>query len=108
MKYYDITNTRLADTAADSAINRSAEQVALESHLQANQERYTDISRIGATTKELADLKLQMARTMVSLERGDEAWSLGREALDIFIEQEDFESAADACDVLFQAEQPIR
>jgi len=106
VKYYDITNTRLADTAADSVINRSAEDLALESHLQALQERYADIRRTGGSVKEAADLKLQMARTLVSLERGEEAWPLGREALDVFIRDEDFESAADACDVLFQAEQP--
>lgn len=106
MKYYDITNRRLADTAADSVINHSAEEIALESHLQALEERFTDLRRVGAAPKELADLKLQMARTLVNLERGQEAWPLGREALDVFIRDEDFESAADACDVLFQAEQP--
>jgi hypothetical protein len=47
-----------------------------------------------------------MARALVGLERGAEAWPLGREVLDVFIAHEDFESAADACDVLFQADQP--
>jgi hypothetical protein len=54
----------------------------------------------------MADVKLQMARALVMLERGEEAWTLGREALGVFIAHEDFESAADACNVLFQAEQP--
>jgi hypothetical protein len=106
VKYFDITNTRLADTAADSVINRTAEEVALESHLQALDERFTELRRIRAAPKALADLRLQMARTLVNLQRGEEAWPLGREALDVFIRDEDFESAADACDVLFQAEQP--
>lgn len=106
MKYNDITNTQLSDTAADSVINRSAEQAALESHLQALEERHDALGRIGAASEEIADLKLQMARTLVGLDRGEEAWSLGREVLDVFIDREDFESAADACDVLFQAEQP--
>jgi hypothetical protein len=47
-----------------------------------------------------------MARTLVGLGRGEEAWPIGRQVLDIFIDAEDFESAADACDVLFQADQP--
>lgn len=106
MKYYDITNTQLPDTAADSVINRSAEQAALESHLQAIEERYDELGRIGAAATDLADVKLQLARTLVNLERGEAAWPLGRDALDQFIRSEDFESAADACDVLFQAEQP--
>ena len=106
MKYYDITDTQLTDTAADSVINRSAEQTALESHLQALRDNYEDLERTAGASKDQADIKLQMARTLVGLDRGTEAWSLGREALDTFIEAEDFESAADACDVLFQAEQP--
>jgi hypothetical protein len=106
MKYYDITSAQLSDTAADSVLNRSAEEAALESHLEALQERFSTLTRIGARSKEVADLKLQMARTLVSLERGEEAWPLGREALDAFIAHEDFESAADVCDVLFQADQP--
>ena len=106
MKFEEIVNTSLEDTAADSVINRSAEQAALESHLQALQDRYRDLDRIAGAPKDIADLKLQMARTLVNLERGNEAWPMGRVALDTFIQIGDFESAADACDVLFQSEQP--
>jgi len=106
MKFNEIENTRLADIAADSVINRSAEQAALLSHLQALQDRYRDLGRVSATPRDVADVKLQMARTLVNLERGEEAWQLGRTALDTFIRVEDFESAADACDVLFQCDQP--
>lgn len=106
MKYYDITNSQLADTAADSVINRSAEQAALESHLQALQEQLDGLNRAGAAAKEVADIRLQMARTLVGLDRGEDAWSLVRGTLGVFIASQDFESAADVCDVLFQAEQP--
>ncbi len=106
MNYDDIISARLADTAADSVINNSAEAAALESHLLALQEHFEDLGRAGTSRKERADLKLQMARALVGLERGSEAWTLGRESLDVFIEVEDFESAADACDVIFQSDQP--
>ncbi len=106
MKYHAIKNSQLADIAADSVVNRSAEEAALESHLQALQDRYRELARSTKAPKELADVKLQTARTLVNLERGTEAWPLGREALDTFIRLEDFESAADACDVLFQSDQP--
>jgi len=107
MKYSNLNDmTHLADTAADSVINRSAEQAAFESHLQALQERLDGLERVGATTKEIADVHLQMARTLAGLDRGDEAWPMARDALDIFIADEDFESAADACDVLFQSDRP--
>jgi len=106
MKHHAIKNFRVADTAADSVVNRSAQEAALESHLQALQDRYRELARSTKVPKEFADVKLQMARTLVNLERGAEAWPLGREALDIFIGLGDFESAADACDVLFQSDQP--
>ncbi len=102
----EINSRRLADTAADAVINLAAEQAALESHLEALRERLDDLTRMGANAAELADARLQMARALVGLERGTEAWPLGREVLDVFIGHEDFESAADACDVLFQADQP--
>ena len=106
MKQLDLSQQGLSDTAADSVINRSAEQAALESHLQALQERFEDLSRRGAMREELAESTLQMARALVGLERGAEAWSLGRSALDVFIASENWEAAADACDVLFKADKP--
>lgn len=106
LKLFEIDAGRLADTAADSVLNRVAGQAALESHLDALRDLLNDLRRRGAPVTEIADARLQMARALVSLERGKEAWPLGREVLDIFIAHEDFESAADACDVLFQAEQP--
>lgn len=105
MKAYDIT-TRLTDTAADSVARQGAEEAALESHLLALQEDYETLKRVGADEERLADAKLKMARTLVGLDRGEQAWPLGREAFDAFIAREQFESAADCCEVLFRAEQP--
>jgi hypothetical protein len=106
MKQFEMLATRLADTAADSVLNRGAQQAALESHLLALKERLREIEHSGAGRRDLADARLQMARTLVGLGRGDEAWPLGRAAFDQFIDLDDFELAADACDVLFQSEQP--
>lgn len=106
MNFYDITKTHLADTAADSVRPRSGEEAALESHLSALNDRHQDLRRLGASTEEIAEVALQMARALVTLERGCEAWPLARESLDVFIASRNFESAADACDVLFRAEQP--
>jgi hypothetical protein len=106
LKYPDISLARLSDSAADSVLNRSAEMAALESHLEALSEHYQELRHSAAGSKDLADLRLQMARTLANLERGAEGWAPAREALDVFIAVEDFESAADACDVLFQCGQP--
>ncbi|WP_328988177.1 hypothetical protein [Thiorhodovibrio winogradskyi] len=110
MNFHDITRSHLADTAADSVRPRLAEEAALETHLGTLREQYRDFQRIkvktAANARQGAELQLQIARTLVSLERGAEAWPMAREALDNLIQARDFESAADCCDVLFRAEQP--
>jgi len=106
MKFYDITGSYLPDTAADSVLRNRVEAGALECHLSALTERFAELSHQAAPAKALADIDLQKARTMVNLDRGEEAWPLARDALDVFLESSDFESAADACDVLFQSGQP--
>lgn len=106
MKSFDPFAIRLPDTAADSVFNLGSEFAALESHLQVLNERLAAIEHGSGSAHELADLRLQIARTLVGLERGAEAWPLARAAFDHFVEWDQFESAADACDVLFQAEQP--
>lgn len=105
MSFYENAN-QLADIAAESVFNRGAHEAALESHLQALRERQGELQRLRAAKNELADVRLQIGRTLVALGRGVEAWDIARPLLDIFIRSEDFESAADACDVLFQCDQP--
>jgi len=110
MKHLDLLATRLADPghgySDDALTGPDPQQAALESHLEALRERLGDLERIGGPAQASADTRLQLARTLVGLSRGDEAWPLGREAFNYFLAVDDFESAADACDVLFQAGQP--
>jgi hypothetical protein len=98
--------TRLTDTAAESVGNTAIQDAALESHLLALREEFDSLNRSDAKATEIGELKLQMARTLVGLGRGGEAWPLAREAMDAFVSNERIESAADCCDVLFRAEQP--
>jgi hypothetical protein len=105
MKQFDYLATRIADTAADSIINRSAQNASLESHLGTLEDQLDRLEEAQAPALAIADARLQIARTLVSLERGEEAWPLGRAAFDHFITHDLFELAADACDVLFQAGQ---
>ena len=106
MKKHDLAPLELPHTAADSVIGRHAEQAALESHLEILEEELRDLTRIAAAREAVADVQLQLARTLVGLGRGQEAWPIGREAFDVFSEEEDWESAVDACEVLYLAEQP--
>jgi tetratricopeptide (TPR) repeat protein len=105
VSFYQHTN-QLADIAAESVFNRGAQETALESHLQALRERHEELERLGAAEKALAEIRLQMGRTLVALGRGDQAWDIARPLIEVFIRYEDFESAADTCDVLFQSGQP--
>lgn len=96
----------LSEPALGPILSYRSEQASLEAHLQALQERLAASERSGGSALERAELHLQIARTLVSLGRGAEAWPLARSAFDQFMAWDQFESAADACDVLFQADQP--
>jgi hypothetical protein len=53
-----------------------------------------------------ADLLLQIGRTLIRLERNQDAWDAAREAFDIYAAREAWEGAVQACDILFAADQP--
>jgi len=60
----------------------------------------------GAETLRRADLQLQLGRALVRLEKRPEAWAAAREAFDLYMVEQAREGAAQACDILFLAEQP--
>lgn len=93
------------ETGGETASHHDGVYSALQSHLMALQDHLRDADRLG-DPKSRADLELQIARTLVELGRGAEAWAIARRAFDLLLAAEDFESAADACDVLFEADQP--
>jgi hypothetical protein len=53
-----------------------------------------------------ADLLLQVGRTLIRLEKNQDAWDAAREAFDIYTQREAWEGAVQACDILFAADQP--
>jgi len=60
----------------------------------------------GAETLRRADLLLQLGRALVRLEQSAEAWAAAREAFDAYLAEQAWEGAAQACDILFLADQP--
>ena len=94
MKNSAIDALQLSDTAADSVIPNLAEEAALESHLQALQERRAEVDS-GSRARDKAELDLQIARTLVELARGAEAWAVGRRAFNVFIDTEDSQSLSE-------------
>jgi len=53
-----------------------------------------------------ARLQLDMAETLLGLQRNQESWELARGVFDEFAEAESWQEAIEACDVLFQCDQP--
>ena len=61
----------------------------------------------GAAPLRRADLLLQLGRTLVRLEKMPDAWEVARAAFDLYLADEAWEGAVQACDILFLAEQPL-
>lgn len=53
-----------------------------------------------------ADALLELARSLVQLGKGAEAWAAAREAFDLYAVHEAWEGAVQCCDVLFASDQP--
>jgi hypothetical protein len=60
----------------------------------------------GAAPLRRADLLLQLGRALVRLEQGVEAWAAARVAFDLYLAEQAWEGAAQACDILFLAGEP--
>jgi len=80
-----------------------------------NNERAELMKHLAAKLQELnsnaepltrARLQLDAAETLVALERKPEAWALAREAFDTALQLDAWKDAVEACDVLYQCEQP--
>jgi len=69
-------------------------------HLESLQQKF------GADPLTQARAQLDIAETMAGLERGEEAWSLARGCFDLFLKDENWQDAVEACDILYQCDQP--
>ena len=55
---------------------------------------------------ERARLQLDKANALLGLEQKASAWDVARQAFDTFIDKQDWSGAVEACDILYQTEQP--
>lgn len=95
----------LEDTAAASLRKDLGQQAQLEGELVELRQHLERLPE-GAPPAERATLQLDMARALQILDRGDEAWPAAHTAFGILIGERAWEAAADACDVLYQSDQP--
>jgi len=96
---------KLTDTAAQSLMKDLGQMAELETHLSEIKQQLSQLPE-GAPPLQRAALLLEIARTLQTLERGEEAWPQGRTAFDIFAEHRAWEQAAETCDCLYQCDQP--
>ncbi len=76
----------------------------LEEQLRNHQFELTQFSR-DANPVDVAKVKLDIANVQLGLEQNENAWNEARAAFDVFIENEDWASAIEACDIMYQTEQ---
>jgi hypothetical protein len=89
---------------ADDASDAKESTAILERLVADVRERLAGLSPQAAPLRR-ADLLLQLGRALVRLEKGPEAWAAARQAFDLYLAGQAWEGAAQACDVLFLAEQ---
>ncbi len=89
-----------ADSIDDAAIST----VRLEQQMEALEDRLRELPADSGPV-ERADLELNIAATLVDLDRSAEGFAKARACLDVFLQTEDWELAAQACDVMFNADQ---
>jgi len=53
-----------------------------------------------------ARVQLDIAETLLALQRKEESWGIAREAFDSCVNAESWQDAIEACDILFQCDQP--
>jgi len=89
-----------ADSAEDSAQSSAlleGQLADLRQQLLELPPNYDPLSR--------ADLLLQTGRTLIRLEKNQDAWDAAREAFDTYAAREAWEGAVKACDILFLSDQ---
>ena len=71
------------------------------------QEKLLQLHQLEATSiLERIRLQLDIAEILIALTRKEEAWTLAREAFETSLKHEFWQEAVEACNVLYQAEQP--
>ena len=72
------------------------------------EEKERELKALPDSASELdrARIDLDIAEAKVGITRGDEAWDLARKALDVYLSHERWQEAVEACDVLYQSNQP--
>jgi hypothetical protein len=102
MKYLD-DNAGMRD--ADSGDETGVSVVQLQHELRQVRQQLLELLP-GAAPLQKAELLNRMGELLVDLNEKEEGYAQARAAFDLFVAQQAWESAAHACNTMFQAEQP--
>jgi hypothetical protein len=103
MKDHDISPEKLV--AGDkSGIDLSESRPSLEALLKEHEQHLAALPA-GASRVDRARVQLDIAETLLALQRREESWKFAREAFDTFAAAGTWQDAIEACDILFQCEQ---
>jgi len=86
-------------------IGNEMDQQSLQKQLTLYQQHLTELPD-SASEVDRARVLLDIAETQLALERKEQAWNTAREALHVFLRDEQWQEAVECCNVLFQTEQP--
>jgi hypothetical protein len=88
---------------ADSIEDATTSTVRMEQQLEALEDSLRELPD-SASALEKAEIELNISGLLVDLNRPEEGFAKARECFDIFLENENWESAAQACDIMFNAD----
>ncbi len=98
-------DTREVLIGAEEGQAQQLPSVPLASQLVALEDRYHELPA-DAPALDRAGLELAIARVKLGLEQKQEVWDTARRVFDVFIRESAWQEAAEACDLMFQADQP--
>ena len=100
MKYLKDDHMRDADSGED--VQESA--YLLEARLAELRQQRAEVQ--DQKSDAAAGLLLEESRLLIRLEKMSEAWDVARAAFDLYLAQENWQGAIEACDVLYVSDQP--
>lgn len=104
MDFFDPTK-QSDENSVSSLMNNLGQKAELEGLIVELREKLIGLPE-DCDAAERCSIELDIAHAQQQLERGHEAWPTARAAFDVFVENQQWEPAARACDVLYQSDQP--
>ncbi len=101
MKYLD---DNIGVMGADSADDSTTASGLLEHRIAELEVQIIELPA-GHAPRDKAKIQNDLARTLLELQRNEEAWDMAREAFDVFVADEDWESAVLACESMYESDQ---